>query len=50
MAPGVSAKVTLWRNGEEKSVSLTLGELPKEREANASSHDPGQTGIDVHIQ
>jgi serine protease Do len=47
MAPGTSAKLTLWRKGEETSVSLTLGELPKEREANASTHDSSQTGIDI---
>jgi len=33
MAPGSTAKLTAWRKGEEKSFSLTLGELPKEREA-----------------
>ena len=33
MAPGSSAKLSVWRKGEEKSFSLTLGELPKERQA-----------------
>ena len=29
MAPGASAKLTVWRKGEEKTITLTLGELPK---------------------
>jgi len=33
MAPGSSAKLSVWRKGEEKSFSLTLGELPKEHQA-----------------
>ncbi len=37
MAPGATAKLVVWRSGEEKSISLTLGELPKEREARATS-------------
>jgi serine protease Do len=47
MAPGTAAKLTLWRTGEEKSVSLTLAELPKEREARASTNDHSPTGADV---
>jgi serine protease Do len=47
MAPGSPAKLTLWRQGEEKSVSLMLGELPKEREAGISTDDSGQAGTDV---
>jgi len=37
MAPNATAKLTVWRKGDEKSVSLTLGELPKDREANAAT-------------
>jgi serine protease Do len=33
MTPGATVKLTVWRKGEEKSFSLTLGELPKSREA-----------------
>ena len=33
MAPGAAANVTIWREGAEKSISLTLGEMPKERAA-----------------
>ena len=37
MTPGTTAKLTVWRKGEEKSFSLTLGELPKSREARATN-------------
>jgi serine protease Do len=33
MAPGTSVKLTILRKGEEKNLTLTLGELPKERQA-----------------
>src|SRR5262245_24537490 len=33
MAPGAAVNVTIWREGAEKSISLTLGEMPKERTA-----------------
>jgi serine protease Do len=47
MAPGATATLTVWRKGEEKRLSLTLGELPKEREARATMPDSGATGTDV---
>jgi serine protease Do len=47
MAPGTGAKLGVWRKGEEKSISLTLVELPKEREARAATQDPRTTGSDV---
>jgi serine protease Do len=47
MAPGTSAKIALWRKGDESSVSLTLGELPQERDANAIARDSGPTATDV---
>src|SRR6201996_2023039 len=37
MNPGTTAKLSIWRKGEEMSFSLTLGELPKSREARATS-------------
>ena len=37
MAPGAAVKLTVWRKGEEKMFSLTLGELPQQREARARS-------------
>jgi serine protease Do len=33
MAPGAAVNVTIWREGAEKSISLTLGEMPKEAAA-----------------
>ena len=39
MAPGATAKLTIWRKGEEQSLSLTLGELPRERETRAATPD-----------
>ena len=44
MTPGATAKLTVWRKGEEKSFSLTLGELPKSREARATNPDSEVTG------
>src|SRR4030081_1187565 len=41
MAPGASAKLTIWRKGEEKSIAVTLGEFPKDREARANAPDSG---------
>jgi serine protease Do len=46
MAPGSEAKLTVWRKGEEKRFSLTLGELPKEVQA-ATMPDAGPSGTDV---
>ena len=36
MAPGTSVKLGVLHNGSEKAVTLTLGTLPDERQANAS--------------
>src|SRR5262249_30197859 len=47
MAPGATAKLSVWRKGEEKSISLTLGELPKEREARAATPDSAPQGTDT---
>jgi serine protease Do len=41
MAPGSSVKLGIMRKGEEKTVSLKLGELPGERQANAGSEENG---------
>ena len=37
MAPGTSVKLGLMHDGSEKTVTLTLGTLPDERQANAAS-------------
>ena len=47
IAPGSTVKLTLWRKGEEKSVSVTLGELPRERTAGAARPDAEPSGTDV---
>jgi serine protease Do len=47
MASGSSVKLMVWRKGEEKSISLTLGELPKEREARATMSHSGPASTDV---
>jgi serine protease Do len=39
MAPGATAKLTVWRKGEEKTFSIALGELPNQREAKAGTPD-----------
>src|SRR5262249_53952429 len=36
MAPGANARLTVVQKGQEKSVSVTLGELPAQREARAT--------------
>jgi serine protease Do len=36
MTPGTAVKLTIWRKGEEKSFSVSLGELPKSKEARAT--------------
>ena len=47
MSPGAEVKLGVWRKGEEKSFSLTLGELPKSQEAqsNAPDSDPSLAGL-----
>jgi serine protease Do len=48
MAPGSDAKLSVWRKGEAKGFTLTLGELPRERDARATSVPDGSpTGTDV---
>jgi serine protease Do len=44
MAPGANVKLTIWRKGEEKSVSVTLGDMPKSREARAGAPESDSTG------
>jgi serine protease Do len=42
MAPGTPAKLTIWRKGETKTVSLTIGEAPDQRQANAGAEQQGE--------
>jgi len=45
MAPGAAVNVTIWREGAEKSISLTLGEMQKDRAA--AGRQPAATATDV---
>ena len=47
LAPGTSVKLGVFRNGKEEQLSLTLGELPKERLARASTEDREVPGSDL---
>jgi serine protease Do len=47
MTPGATIKLTVWRKGEEQSISLTLGELPKSREARTTNPDSDTTGAEL---
>ena len=49
LAPGSSAKLTVWRKGEEKTFSVPLGELPNQREArgNTMPDSSSPEGTDV---
>src|SRR5437868_11292684 len=48
MAPGSTAKLTVWRKGEEKTFSISLGELPNQHEARANMPDSSSPeGTDV---
>jgi serine protease Do len=46
-APGTSVKLGVLRNGHEDNLTLTLGELPKERQAGAGTEDREAPGADV---
>src|SRR6185437_14329637 len=49
MAPKTSVKLTLLHKGSSKTLTLTLGELPKQQEANnaGSNEQPSDTGSNV---
>jgi serine protease Do len=54
IAPGTSVKLGVVRQGSEKTMTLTLGELPKQREARADTSqpdakkgDPGPLGLSL---
>ena len=44
MTPGTSVKLDVMHNGSEKTVSLTLGRLPDERQAEASGSGTSESG------
>ena len=45
MAPGSSVKLGIVRKGEQKTMTMTLGELPDQRQADANSTDRTATGV-----
>jgi S1-C subfamily serine protease len=47
MTPGAGAKLTVWRKGEEKNISLTLGETPKSRDARTGDSNSRPAGTDI---
>ena len=47
MAPGTAVKIGVFRNGKNEDLSMTLGELPKERVARAETGDQGNSGSDL---
>jgi serine protease Do len=48
MAPGTHVKLGIIRNGKEDTLTLTLGELPRERQARADTDDrPSTRSVDV---
>ena len=47
MAPGTSVKLGVIRSGKEDTLTLTLGELPKERQARAGTEERTAPGVDV---
>jgi serine protease Do len=48
IAPGTSVKLTVWRKGEEKNLTVSLGELPNQRDARATTPDTlAPNGSDV---
>jgi serine protease Do len=41
-APGTSVRLTVWRQGQTKTIDLTLAEMPKQQQANAQGQEhPG---------
>ena len=47
MDPGASAKLTVWRKGEEKNFSLTLGEMAKSRDTRTGDSNSRPAGTDI---
>src|SRR3954454_1157179 len=47
MAPGGSAKLTIWRKGEEKTISLTPGEMPKQNATRAAAPKADAERVDA---
>jgi serine protease Do len=49
LAPGSSAKLDILRNGESKALTITLGELPNRKQANAGNRETPPESGSPHI-
>jgi len=47
LAPKASVKLTVLHEGSEKTLTLTLGEMPNNKEARASAQDEGDNSADL---
>jgi serine protease Do len=47
LPPGSTATIVVMRKGQEKSFDITLGNLPDQREVNATPDQPRQKGVNV---
>jgi serine protease Do len=47
LASGSTAKLTIWRKGEERTISLTLGEMPKQNETRAAAPKTDADRVDA---
>jgi serine protease Do len=49
LPPGTSVKLDLMRNGQSKTMTVTLGEKPAQQQANAGSESNGPTAGEPHL-
>jgi serine protease Do len=49
LAPGSSVELGIFRNGESKTLTITLGELPNQRQADAGNRETGPDGGAPHV-
>ena len=49
LAPGSSVKLDILRNGESKTLTITLGELPKRQHANAGNQEMQPDSGSPHV-
>jgi len=47
LAPNAAVKLSVWREGAEKTFTLTLGELPNQREARVDTDSRGPAGVEL---
>jgi serine protease Do len=47
MTPGATVRLTVLQGGQEKTIAVTLGELPNEREARATLENQDQNGLSL---